>query len=76
MLIRTLVLSLLLPVAASAQSFAPAGWADHGWRLRSVDSESGTPYGAHWWGLPGPGPEARYAGGYAGQRVEIGRAHV
>ena len=28
MLIRTLVLSLLLPVAASAQSFAPAGWAD------------------------------------------------
>ena len=28
MLIRTLVLSLILPVAASAQSFAPAGWAD------------------------------------------------
>lgn len=28
MLIRALLLSLLLPAAASAQSFAPAGWAD------------------------------------------------
>lgn len=49
----------------------PTGWAEHGWRLRSVDAETGTPYGAHWWGLPGPGPEARYAGGYGGQRVVV-----
>lgn len=49
----------------------PVGWVAHGWRLRSVDPGSGTPYGAHWWGLPGAGPDARYAGGYGGQRVVV-----
>jgi CubicO group peptidase (beta-lactamase class C family) len=27
----------------------PEGWVDHGRRLRSIDPEDGTGYGAHWW---------------------------
>ena len=49
----------------------PEGWAAHGWRIRSIDAETGTPYGAHWWGLPGTGADAWYAGGYAGQRIVV-----
>ncbi|MFM8237535.1 MAG: serine hydrolase domain-containing protein [Actinomycetota bacterium] len=56
---------------AGGRQIVPADWAAHGWRIRSRDPETGTPYGAHWWGLPGPGPEAGYAGGYAGQRVLV-----
>jgi CubicO group peptidase (beta-lactamase class C family) len=48
----------------------PEGWVDHGRRVRSVDPEDGSLYGAHWW-VVGDGHGSFWASGYEGQSVLV-----
>jgi CubicO group peptidase (beta-lactamase class C family) len=51
----------------------PEHWVAHGTRARSVDEESGSGYGAHWW-LP-PGEDGVFeARGYEGQSITVAPA--
>lgn len=52
----------------------PEGWVAHGRRARSVDADSGRPYGAHWWVLD-DADDAFYASGYEGQRLVVCPRH-
>ena len=46
----------------------PEGWVDHARTLRSIDSENGRPYGAHWWVVDDE-HGTFWASGYQGQMI-------
>jgi CubicO group peptidase (beta-lactamase class C family) len=46
----------------------PAGWVDHGRRIRSRDATDGRLHGAHWWAV-GDDAGSFWASGYEGQSV-------
>ena len=46
----------------------PAGWVDHGRRIRSRDPDDGRCYGAHWW-VVGDEHGTFWANGYEGQSI-------
>jgi CubicO group peptidase (beta-lactamase class C family) len=48
----------------------PPGWVDYG-RTWVSEDEEGTPYGAHWWGVPGDTLGTFRASGYGGQSITI-----
>jgi CubicO group peptidase (beta-lactamase class C family) len=55
----------------------PEGWVDYGRTMVTADPDDGTPYGAHWWGIPGDtldylNPLGTFrASGYEGQTITI-----
>jgi CubicO group peptidase (beta-lactamase class C family) len=51
----------------------PPGWVDHGRRVRSVDPEDGSLYGAHWW-VTGDEHGSFWASGYEGQSILVSPA--
>ena len=46
----------------------PEGWVDHARTVRSIDSDNGRPYGAHWW-VVDDAYGTFWASGYEGQLV-------
>lgn len=55
------------------ESLLPDGWVEHGTRHRSVDAESGSGYGAHWW-LPLGDAGVFEARGFEGQSITVAPA--
>jgi CubicO group peptidase (beta-lactamase class C family) len=55
------------------EDLLPDGWVAHGTRQRSVDEDSGSGYGAHWW-LPPGGDGVFEARGYEGQSITVAPA--